>query len=526
MRKFNQNKRSVLKKASSKLNESLMGVVSGQLIDLIPSNFKIDIKSHYVLFKGIDLLADNLAQLPLYIYKNNKQLPSDFTFPDGFDIQQPHPNYSINELLYMGVTYLFYRGEFMLHINKELGPIFLDVINPFYMKKIDEYHWEYNNPTKNKQIILSNDLIYTKLFDPDGDRGISPMEVVRNEILNDTHAINYSSKFFENFTQIGGTLFDKDGKISDESMQRLVDQFNNARAGSHKAFKTLGLPKGIEYKEPTQTMIDMEFLEGRKDIRDRILSLLGIHKSLFGVTDQVNRAVAEEAARQMWIFNLRPKAIKIQEKLNQKLFKTNYPGYKCYFDFSAIEDLNRNMESIMNQAKAFRELGYTTNEINNYFDLGMDIINDPILDGRFIPNNLSLIEEEKEHEELIITPPEKKEEDEVKKKDDKEEKHLKSFLNKIFAKELNIIIKRIIKENASNKQDIMNIVKDTISKHKQTIYICNYNINSIFNNIVKLIDRVIVNDNRDTSINTIRSVYKFCNSKSTEFVKCILSNNK
>jgi len=119
-----------------------------------------------------------------------------------------------------------------------------------------------------------------------------------------------------------------------------------------------------------------------------VLATLGIHKALFGITDQVNRSVAEEATRQLWVFTLKPKSIRIQEKINQTLFRHYFPGYEAYFDFSGITELQENFESILTQAKALRELGYTLNEVNEYFDLGMDEVTDTIGNTRFVPSSL------------------------------------------------------------------------------------------------------------------------------------------
>lgn len=487
------NKRIRELEEKSALNDSLVGIIGNQWLELMPSNnYNNSFDSHYTIYKGIDMLADNIAQLPLVIYRGNDPLPLDFKLP-GFDLHNPHPRHSINELIYMGSVYLFYKGEFMLYINLEDGPMYLEVINPDFMTKGNNV-WKYDD-TKIKKTILDEQLIYVSSFNPDGDRGLSPIAVVKQEIINDLHANNYATKFFENFAQIGGTLFDKDGRISVDDMKNLVDQFNNARAGSKKAYKTLGLPKGIEFKEPTQSMREMEFQTSRDAIRDRVLSVLGIHKALFGVTDQVNRSVSEEASRQMWVFTLKPKAVRIQEKFNQKLFRNYFPQYTCAFDFSVVEDLNKNMDSILNQAKIFKELGYTTNEINDFFDLGMDTVDDPVANTRFVPNNLMPYDmigftDDTPLPEIKSSPAEEKllnkllEEDIVVKKPNQylsrfniiQRKHETRFaraVGKHFSKELNLVIKTMLNSKSYKDNTDLNtllaLIQNTITDNKSSL---------------------------------------------------------
>ena len=375
----------------SRLNDSLVGIIGNQWLELTPTE-ENTYSSHYTIYKGIDLLADSLAQLPLRIYRGDEVMPLDFVLPGGFDLQNPHPEISLNELIYKSAVYFFYRGEFMVYIDLEKF-MTLEPVNPKLMIKQPDGNWRWDNT----KAIPKEQLIYAPLFNPDAnylkgaydtDRGISPVDVVKSELMNDIGARDYATKFFQNFAQLGGTLYDEEGRATMDDMTKVVDEFNRYHASKSNAHKTVGLPKGIKYESMAQTMVEMQFLESRKDIRDKILSVLGIHKALFGITDQVNRSVAEEATRQLWEFNLKPKAIRIQEKINQSLFRKYFPAYRCYFDFSGIEALKENKEAILLQAKGYRDLGYTLNEINDYFDLGMDEITDPVGNMRFVPNSL------------------------------------------------------------------------------------------------------------------------------------------
>lgn len=486
------NKRIQELEEKSALSNSLVGIIGNQWLELTTADSsKNSFSNHYAIYKGIDMLADNIAQLPMVLYRGNDPMPLEFKLP-GFDIHNPHPRHSLNEIIYMSSVYLFYKGEFMVYINLEDGPMYLESINPSHMTRNGDNSWKFDN-NKTKKTIPDDQLIYISAFNPDGGRGLSPIDVVKKEITHDLHANTYVTKFFENFAQIGGTLYDKDGRISVDEMKNLVDQFNNARAGSSKAYKTLGLPKGIEFKEPTQTMRDMEFETSRDKIRDRILSVLGIHKALFGVTDQVNRAVSEEASRQMWVFTLKPKAIRIQEKFNQKLFRNYFPQYTCAFDFSVVEDLNKNMESILNQAKVLRELGYTTNEINDFYDLGMDTIDDPVANTRFVPIGLMPFESisfDDEPLEVKSSPAEERllnkllEEDIVVKKPNQylsrfntiQRKHETRFarvIGKHFAKELNLVIKTMLNSKSYKDNTDINtllaLIQNTITDNKSSL---------------------------------------------------------
>ena len=360
-------------------------------------------KNNYTVYRGVNLLADMIAQLPLKLYRGEQELPADFVFPNGFSLAKPNPSMSLNELLYKSCVYYFFRGEFLNHIIDD-GIFRLEPINPKNIHRNPDDTWRLNQ--KNKIIIIQKEeLIYNPLFNPTitnyntvMDRGLSPIDVVKAEITSDAAAGEYITKFFENFAQLGGTLFDSTGNATPEQINSVVAQFNSNHQSKGKAYKVLGLPDGIEYKEMSQTMREMQFLDSRKDIRDKILAVLGIHKSLLGETDAVNRSVAEEATRQLWVQTLKPKAIRIQEKYNQQLFNVYFPGYFCKFDFSEVKELQDNKESIIKQAEAYRKLGYSLNEVNEHFKLGMEEITDPEGNQRYVPRILTTLE-------LMTTPP-------------------------------------------------------------------------------------------------------------------------
>ena len=386
------NQNEVIKDLTGQIEKSqtLAGVVDGKYIEIITKKSNANpYNNNYVIHRGINLLAHNIASLPLQIYKGDK-LKEPGTLIAGFDLQHPNPAMSLYELLYQCCVYYFYRGEFMTALNTLNPTLTLEVINPKKMKeKADKnkeriLQWEYN-----KNIIKPDELIYARFFNPDKLRGLSIVDVVKDELLADSNAAEYITKFFDQFAQLGGVLYDDTGVASDEDMNRTVKQFNQKHQGTKNAWKTLGLPRGIKYQEIMQTMKEMQFLEGRKDVRDKILSALGIHKALFGVTDSVDRAVADNAMRQLWQHTCKPNAIRIQEAFNHTLFRR--PGFKeyhCKFDFSGVAELKDSETDLLNRAKIMREFGYTTNEINERYDLGMEEIDEPAGNMRFVSSSL------------------------------------------------------------------------------------------------------------------------------------------
>jgi HK97 family phage portal protein len=378
-------------KATSDLSKSLMGFADGNVY-YWDTGKKSNFSSHFVIYRGIDMLASLGSGLPSKIYRSDTEIDPDTPLPGGFDLFNPNPFMSLNELNYIALVHFFYNGEYMVEIKEE--PFFhLMPLNPRNMTRIEgTMDWKYDNG-KVRRVIDSDHLIYAALFNPDvtsegTGRGLSPVDVVKADLMNEKSAIDYNTNFFKNFGQIGGFFYDNEAKARPEDMDLIVKQFESTKVGSRNAYKTLGLPRGIRYEQLQQTMAEMQYLESRKDVRDRILAVLGIHKALFGVTDQVNRSVSEEATRMLWLHNLKPRMRRIQQVWNRQFFRRYYPTYTYKYDFSDVAELKQSVDTIDKQAKLLKFLGYTTNEINEKLNLEMEEIDDPVLNMRTIPNSL------------------------------------------------------------------------------------------------------------------------------------------
>ena len=344
--------------------------------------------NNYVIYRGISLLAQNIAALPLQIFRGKELMDPDFVLP-GLDLQNPNAEMSLYELLYQSCIYYFYRGEFMVYINIEGGSYSLEPVNPRLMKRMPEGYWRWNN----KKNIPDEQIIFCKLLNPDGFRGLSPVDVVSAELNIDMQAVDFNTAMLENYGQLGGVItFPENGPNRDDAAE-IAKNFKSNHGGAKKAGEILVLGDGMNYAETAKTMAEMQFLEGRKDVRDRILGILGIHKAIFGVTDSVDRAVAESARRMLWQDTLQPNAIRIAEKFNVTLMKQFYPEYRVYFNFDNVEALKEDMTERLERALNYRRLSYTVNEINNLLDLGMDEIDEDGMNIRVIESTYSLVDD-------------------------------------------------------------------------------------------------------------------------------------
>ena len=378
------------------LESTLEGIVDGQLYTLGISNTSNPYSTNYVVNRGTNLIANSISKLPLRIYRGQNPMEPGYTLTPGlFNIEMPNPNMSLSELVYRSILYYLNKGSLFIEVEED--PLRWTPRNPSHMAEQVNGVWRYQPRTGRGRIILPENLIHIAYFDPNSEsynkQGLSPVSVVKEEISNDNKAREYNSKYFENFGKVGVLLKNVAGHVSADDMKALVDKFNATHAGSERAWKAMGLPEGIDYEEFASNMRDMEFAQGRVDNRDRILAVLGVHKSLLGATESVDRATAKEAKRQLWEDTSQPLAIRLQQAANLQFFRSRYPAFHCRYDFSDVAALKESQKDKVERAKLLQQLGYTINETNDMLDLEMPEINDPVGDMRFIPSSLILVDD-------------------------------------------------------------------------------------------------------------------------------------
>lgn len=480
----------IVEEKSATLNNTLAGIIGNQWRTINFDGMENAYEKHYVIHRAVNLLAQNIAQLPLQIYRGDEVMDGNFRLPgsySGFDLKNPNERMSIYDLLYISSVYYYYRGEFVLHIKHENNVVYsLNPINPKLLKI--ESHNEFGYPAwwkfNNKIMIPDEDLIIIPFLNPDAERGLSPIDVVKNELITDDSASEYNKKFFDNFGKIGGMLTDEKGQATREDMTRLVEQFNQNHASPENAYKTLGLPAGIKYNELQQSLREMEFLSGRRDVRDRLLAIYGIHKAVFGVTDQVDRAVADTAMRQLWQLTLKPAVIRIENSLNRRFMKPYFPEYRVKFDLSDVEELKDDQVKKTEQAKLYRELGYSLNEINERFELGMEDVEEPVGNMRLLPQNLVPANDytlepspdpEKASPPAVEKTVDKRTRNTVRKNDRLQrniEKRMTGKLRNYFSKQLGEVIS-IVKSNKNvkeiNSTDILFAIKAQLEEDKDNL---------------------------------------------------------
>jgi HK97 family phage portal protein len=137
-------------------------------------------------------------------------------------------------------------------------------------------------------------------------------------IDNDNYAMEFNRKFFINGARPAGFL-ETEG-VAEAQIEAIKVGFAEVHEGIDNMQRIAVLPKGVKWSPAGASPKDMDFKNMSEDMRDRILALFGVSKTILGTAESdTNRATAETAD---YVFSkrvIKPHMQRICDFLNEKL---------------------------------------------------------------------------------------------------------------------------------------------------------------------------------------------------------------
>lgn len=446
------------------------------------NNLVEPMRQSYLVYTCVNLISDTAPKAPLNFYRGFDEIENNHPLRKLF--LRPNDHQSYFELI--SITSMFYSlyGEVFWYINQSVAqrmgtstiPAEILVIDPRGMKEVIDENtkalkgWLFNN----KIAISKDEVIHFKSNNPYNPyRGLSPLDAVEFELRSDYRASEFQEKFFENGAVPGFVLTtDKEDRTPDTELKKISKMWDTQYKGVSKSHKTAVLRGGMDFKVVGLNHQEMSFIDSRVMTRDIICETFRVPKTIFGATEELNRATAEVQEKIFWQTAIQPLLLRIQYKLNTDLINKIDPGIQAKFDFTKIQALQNIYKEDVEAAWFLFQMGYSRNEINARFDLGFKEDTE-YGDRKRFPMNLMNVEDEGKEYEDSKSVIGLSYEEEVVEKDNKDiredrihlmfkrqhgifERKLQKKLEDYFFNQMQQILKRIKREKSLESNDIIN----------------------------------------------------------------------
>ncbi|HRE41944.1 MAG TPA: phage portal protein [Ignavibacteria bacterium] len=156
----------------------------------------------------------------------------------------------------------------------------------------------------------------------------------------------YQKKFYEHDAS-PGLIIETESLLNDEQYHRLCSTLDSQYSGYKNSSRTLILDSGVKAKPYKPNPKDVSIIPSREFIRDEILAILRVPKTILGLSDNVNYANAKEAIKVFNDFTIKPFArLCIESKFNI-FIRDNYEDndFKMVMEYEFETDRSLQLQS-------------------------------------------------------------------------------------------------------------------------------------------------------------------------------------
>lgn len=315
-------------------------------------------------YTAITAIAQEVASIDLHLYKSRFVKGQ----PESTEIYE-HPLLSLfgyvnsiitfYDLIEATQIYLELTGESYWVVLKdgkvprELWPIRPDWVKvvPDSVDVIKEYTYHPGGGIE-KVVIPRENMIPFKYFNPlNPYRGKGSIHAAALPIDIHTFAQEYNRNFFFN-SAIPSLVFTSEKPLNDVVIKRFINQWQASYGGRSKSNKVAFLGNGLKMDKISVGGKEMDFAEQQKMMRDDVLAVFKVPKTVVALTDDVNRANAEATNAAFMSRTITPKMRKLVNTLNEFLLPM-YGDDSLFLDFTdpTPEDMEMKLKYYENALK-------------------------------------------------------------------------------------------------------------------------------------------------------------------------------
>lgn len=242
----------------------------------------------------------------------------------------------------------------------QLRPDWVKVI-PSSTKMVEKYVYAPGGGVVKPIDIPVTNMVHFKYFNPlNPYRGRGSIQAAAMPLDIHDFSMQYNRNFFFN-NATPGLVFTTDQKLNEAVIKRFVHQWQSTYGGRENAHKVAFLSGGFKADKISQTSKEMDFVEMQRVMRDDILAVFKVPKTVLGLSEDVNRANAEATTMAFMERVITPRMKKFVGHLNEFLLPM-FGETGLFLDFvdPAPEDVEQKLKIYENG----RKFGWlTANEV-------------------------------------------------------------------------------------------------------------------------------------------------------------------
>lgn len=348
------------------LNTGIFGFLNGNAIPRMTEKEYLRAYRGWV-FACTNAIANRIADTDLILQKKDK----DGNWLDYYDdneamdlLHNVNDHMSYHDLAFGYAAFQELSGNSFWYMPKTAGNKITEIwpLDPSRMtvvKSKDNFisGYVFVNQIGTKIPFDADEILHFKRFNPkDQYKGMGTVEGADIAIDTDKFAAEWQRNFFGN-SAMPAAVLSSTGTLNQEQYDRVRANWDAKFKGVDNAHKMAILEGGMSFTPINPTNRDMQFSQGRKDLRDEICGIFGVPLPVLGLLETANLASADAADTLFAKNTVKPKLKQYVGNLTEfYLPRFNMPqtDWRIWFTDPVPENLE--------QKRADRESG-----IKNYY---------------------------------------------------------------------------------------------------------------------------------------------------------------
>lgn len=290
------------------------------------------------LFAIVSALSEDIAAVDWELVRKVPGTPSEEwpvvdTHPALVVLNDPNPHMTRGEFFESFQQHLDLTGEAWwvytraagLAIPSEIWPVRPDRMAPVPGSQTFLDHYEYRTPDGKLIPLELDEVTFIRRPNPlDPYRGMGPVQTLLADLDSSRYSAEWNRQFFLNDATPGGVI-ELPNTLQDEELDELIEHWDRQHRGIGNAHRVAFIEMG-KWVDRKFSQRDMQFTELRELSRDVIREGFRFPKAMLGISDDVNRAVAQA---QEYAYGKRlivPRLERIKGALNSDFLPMFYPN--------------------------------------------------------------------------------------------------------------------------------------------------------------------------------------------------------
>jgi HK97 family phage portal protein len=323
------------------------------------------------VYRCVDITSNEVASVPLKLMKGDNEVPDSHEL--SVLMRRVNPMMSKFDLIKATQSFLSMHGDAFWYLSRdgegegkirEIWPLRPDWIKVVVSKNAEVIGYEYGPGREKTKFGVRNVIPFInfnpKFFDEKRPfRGMGDLEAALATVYEDDYIREWNKNLLKKGARIDGVL-EYDGELDEEEKTSLENKWADKFGGSENAGKTAILTAGLKYNKIGMNQHELDFILQKKLNRDDLFLLFGIPKGLM-IADDVNRSNSQSALYPFLRFNVKPKAQKIIDTLNEFLIPDFGPEGDLRYEYE--DPVPEDREAKLNEFDKAVNRWMTINEV-------------------------------------------------------------------------------------------------------------------------------------------------------------------